>query len=273
MDSKVFSVFVGIDVSNGNFNACVIHNPNSIIFEKDFEISNQGFSSFAESLSSFPKDSIVLTLESTACNQVNLLSFLVKDFSCVAFKPLNVKDSPCDSFRKTENEKSHAYSIACTLFYFQEQLSSSSFLDTEFRDVVIERERVIQEISESKSEIKQLLIVLFPELERFTNIYSDSTLEFLLSFPSAKAIQKTSLEALKAYYSEAIGREPNISPVFLKELADNSIAQYWPLNEKLLIHEIERLRLYQQQLKEYEGILTQFCECYSIDVSNLNNNG
>ncbi|WP_143004760.1 IS110 family transposase, partial [Fervidobacterium changbaicum] len=46
-----FSIFVGIDVSKDKFNVCAISNPSSIIFESSFDMSQQGFSSFANKLS------------------------------------------------------------------------------------------------------------------------------------------------------------------------------------------------------------------------------
>jgi len=39
--SQSFSIFVGIDISKHNFNACAIQNPSSIIFD----MSKQGLSS------------------------------------------------------------------------------------------------------------------------------------------------------------------------------------------------------------------------------------
>ena len=267
MHTKVFSIFVGIDVSKEKFNVCAISKPDSIIFEKVFEMSKQGFASFVDSLSSFPKDSIVLAMESTGCYHLNLLSFLaLNDFSCIVLNPLIVKDSPSISLRKTKTDKIDARSIACTLFYLQHQLPSSPFLNPEFRDIVRERENIIHDISRIKNNIEKLLNLLFPELERFTNIYNDAILDLLSSFPSAKAIQKASINTLNAFFSKPAGRKPKLSVAFLKELASNSIAQYWPVNEKLLIQSIRELRFFQQQLKECDEILTQYCKCSSIDV-------
>jgi len=80
---------------------------------------------------------------------------------------------------------------------------------------------------------------------------------------SAKAIQNAPIDALNAFFSKSAGRKPKLSVAFLKELASNSIAQYWPMKEMLLVQNITRLRLFQQQLEECDSKLTQYCECSS----------
>jgi len=267
MDCKAFSVFVGIDVSKDKFNVCAISTPNSIIFEHVFEMSKQGFSSFVDNLSSFSKNSIILAMESTGCYHLNLLSFLsLNNFSCVVFNPLTIKDSPSISLRKTKTDKIDARSIARTLFYLQQELPSSPFLNTEFRDVVRERESLISRISKIKNNIEKLLNLLFPELESFTNIYNDSILNLLSSFPSAKAIQNAPIDSLRAFFSKSVGRKPILSPESLKELANNSIAQYWPMKEKILIQNIKELRFLKELLKEYDEMLNQYCQYASFNV-------
>ncbi len=99
-----FSVFVGIDVSKDKFDVCAISNPNSIIFESAFDMSQQGFSSFANKLSSFPKQSIVIAMESTGCYHLNLLAFLsFNDFACVVFNPLTVKNFASQKLKPTKS--------------------------------------------------------------------------------------------------------------------------------------------------------------------------
>ena len=206
-------------------------------------------------------------MESTGCYHLNLLSFLsLNNFSCVVFNPLTIKDSPSISLRKTKTDKIDARSIARTLFYLQQELPSSPFLNTELRDVVRERESLISRISKIKNNIEKLLNLLFPELENFTNIYNDSILNLLSSFPSAKAIQNASFNSLRVFFSKSVGRKLKLTPVSLKELANNSIAQYWPMKEKILIQNIKELKFLQQQLKEYDEILNQYCQCSSINV-------
>ena len=206
-------------------------------------------------------------MESTGCYHLNLLSFLsLNNFSCVVFNPLTVKDSPSISLRKTKTDKIDAFSIARTLFYLQHQLPTSPFLNSEFRDVVRERESIISCISKIKNNIEKLLNLLFPELERFTNIYNNFILDLLSSFPSAIAIQNASIDSLCSFFSKSVGRKPILFPDSLKKLAVNSIAQYWPMKEKILIQNIKELKFLQQQLNEYDEILNQYCQCSSINV-------
>ncbi|WP_372589462.1 IS110 family transposase [Fervidobacterium pennivorans subsp. shakshaketiis] len=258
-----FPVFVGIDVSKDKFNVCAISNPSSIIFESSFDMSQQGFSSFANKLSAFPKQSIIIAMESTGCYHLNLLAFLSSnDFACAAFNPLTVKNFA--SLRKTKTDKIDARIIATALFYLQHQIPSSAFVNSELRDIVRARENIIHRIAKVKGNIEKLLNVLFPELERVTNIYSDTILNLLSHFPSAKAIQKA--RNLDIFFSKDRGRNTKLTAQKLKELANNSIAQYWPMKEKILVQNIKELQFLQQQLEEYDKMMKEYCECSAINL-------
>lgn len=264
--SQSFSIFVGIDISKHNFNACAIQNPNSIIFESAFDMSKQGFSSFVQKLSVFPKSSVLIAMESTGCYHLNLLSFLsLYDFSCVVLNPLLVNKSLPVGLRKTKTDKIDARSIALTIFYIHHHLPASSFLNSDFRDIARKKESITHQISRVKNDIEKLLSLLFPELEKVTNIYNDAILDLLSSFPSAKAIQKASIDSLRVFFSKTTGRKLKLTPETLKELANNSIAQYWPVKEKILIQTIKELRFLQQQLNEFDEMLKEYCKCASLN--------
>jgi len=264
--SQSFSIFVGIDISKHKFNACAIQNPNSIIFESAFDMSKQGFSSFVQKLSVFPKSSVLIAMESTGCYHLNLLSFLsLNDFSCVVLNPLLVNKSLPVGLRKTKTDKIDARSIALTIFYTHQLLPTSSFLNSDFRDIARKKESITHQISRVKNDIEKLLALLFPELEKVTNIYNDAILDLLSSFPSAKAIQKASIDSLRVFFSKTIGRKLKLTPETLKELANNSIAQYWPVKEKILIQTIKELRFLQEQLNEFDEMLKEYCKCASLN--------
>jgi len=90
-------------------------------------------------------------------------------------------------------------------------------------------------------------------------------LDLLSSFPSAKAIQKASIDSLRAFFSKTTGRKLKLTPETLKELANNSIAQYWPMKEKILIQTIKELRFLQQLLNEFDEMLKEYCKCASLN--------
>ena len=163
---------------------------------------------------------------------------------------------------KTKTDKIDARIIALTLFYLQDQLPFSS--NSELRDIVRERENIIYRIAKVKNNIEKLLSVLFPELERVTNIYSDTILNLLSHFPSAKAIQKS--RNLDIFFSKDRGGNTKLTAQKLKELANNSIAQYWPTKEKILVQNIRELQFLQQQLEEYDKMMKEYCECSAINL-------
>ncbi len=155
----------------------------------------------------------------------NFSIFVGIDISKDKFNAYAIQNPTSVGLRKTKTDKIDARSIALTIFYTHYLLPASSFLNSDFRDIARKKESITHQISKVKNDIEKLLSLLFPELEKVTNIYNDAILDLLSSFPSAKAIQKASIDSLRVFFSKTTGRKLKLSPETLKELANNSIAQ------------------------------------------------
>jgi transposase len=175
------------------------------------------------------------------------------------------------TLRKTKTDRTDAKAIAIMLYHVHKQLPDKSFLPKDFRDIARERERITQQIATVKNDIEKNLVVLFPELERIVNIYNSSILKLLSVFPSAYAIKNASIEQINnALCTETAGRPVNINAQQIKSLAKESIAQYWPVRELILVQKIKELFFLEEQLEFFTNMLREFCEeaslCQDIEI-------
>jgi transposase len=122
-------------------------------------------------------------MESTACYHVNLYSFLISLGYCViVMNPLLISNFVKLQLRKTKTDKKDAYVIAQFLLLNRDSLSPSILSSeiTDLRDLSRQRESLVDQMSATKSEIKRLLTMTFPELEQIGGVFTKSMLRMLV---------------------------------------------------------------------------------------------
>lgn len=269
---RKFSCFVGIDISKDSFYACAISSPEQILFEEKFSMNIQGFKAFKNRLSSFPKESILIGRESFGCYYINLFAYLSqRGFNCIVLNPIIVKNAFKAEIRKTKTDRTDAFRIAFAMYNTQHRLPEKSFLASEFRDLARERERITRSIARIKNDIEKSLAVLFPELERYVNIYTETILRLLEKFPSAWALKTASLSDIEnVIYCTKAGRKPSFSAEKIKTLAEQSIGQFFPVRELLLQRKIKELFFLEEELEFITGLLRTACEeaamCQDVEI-------
>lgn len=266
-----FKVFVGIDISKDSFSACAISSPQDIIFEEKFSMDSHGFKAFIRKLSTFPKNSILIGKESSGCYYINLFVYLSKkNFNCVVLNPLIVKGVQNMEIRKTKTDRSDARRIAFALYTAQHVLPEKSFLSHEFRELARERERIAAQIATLKNDIEKALAVLLPELERRVNIYTEGILRVLEKYPSAWALKAASVSEIQKILSSVSGRPLSFTAQQLKQWAQDSIGQFFPVRELILQGKIRELFFLEEQLERVTELLKNSCEeaalCQNIEI-------
>ncbi len=94
----------------------------------------------------------------------------------------------------------------------KETLATGSPHLTELKDLSRRRERLVDEMTALKNDMKRILSVTFPELETITGIFTKSTLRLLTEFPSAHAIANAGYDAVAAIVtSRSRGRKSSAS--------------------------------------------------------------
>ena len=178
MDAKErLGYFLGIDISKETFDGCCINGQGKKVFSLSSSMDREGFEELTGQLSSlcFGQESVLIGMESTACYHVTLYSFLISlGYSVVIINPLLISNFVKLQLRKTKTDKKDAYVIAQFLLLNRDSLSQTILSSniSDLRDLSRQRESLVDQMSSTKSEIKRLLTMTFPELEHIAGIFS-----------------------------------------------------------------------------------------------------
>ena len=182
-------LFVGIDVSKDKFDACGIGEGGKKVFSLTSPMDRNGFEKLVLHLKG--KHSSLLGLESTACYHIALFSYLTaQGYRVVIINPLLISNFVKLQLRKTKTDKKDALIIAQFLMLKREALEEHvcSTDVMELRDLARRRERLTDQVTKLKGNMKRVLSVTFPELEHLTGVFAKSILQLLIRFPSAAAL-------------------------------------------------------------------------------------
>lgn len=157
-------LFVGIDVAKDKFDACGVSGEGEKVFSLTASMDREGFEKLAFHLKE--SRSLLLGLESTACYHIALFSYLTaKGYRVVIINPLLIANFAKLSLRKTKTDKKAALTIAQFLMLRKEALEHQTVSADlmELRDLARRRERLTDQMTKLKGNMKRVLSVTFPE--------------------------------------------------------------------------------------------------------------
>jgi transposase len=139
-ETQRFGWFLGIDVSKETFDASCINPKGERLFSLSTSMSRKGFEELIKELSSLsiPLESVLMSMESTACYHVILYSFLVSlGYSVMVINPLLISNFVKLQLRKTKTDKKDVYVIAQFLLLHRDSLSQTMISSdlSELRDL------------------------------------------------------------------------------------------------------------------------------------------
>jgi transposase len=240
--------FCGVDVAKDSF-VVSVKNGRFLTKNRTFTMDRSGFRSFERTISDF-KGGTVIGMEPTGIYHNNLLNFLQqRDYNSVVVNPYMLHQFfKFTNNKPTKTDKKDSKTITEFLEFKQDELNKSpKTVDERYsaRYFVREKERITQDIARTKTEIKRMLSLLFPEAEKVSGVYSQEFLSVLLEFGGATKIRRTSkarfIRKASQFSDKGRGRKSNLSPEKIYELASSSIAGDWPDYEQLLKIKIRRL--------------------------------
>ena len=188
------TLFVGIDVSKDSFSVAGLDAQGDTSFTLAAGMHKAGFSELFKAISSHSVtlSDVVVAMESSGCYHLNLFAFLSsKGLRTLVINPLVVANFSRLSLRKTKTDHKDAFTIAKFILSHRDSIEQFSILQAnqDLKDLAREREFTLKMISSIKNEIKRLLQSTFPELEHLGNVFSDTMLQFLSVFPSARLLR------------------------------------------------------------------------------------
>jgi transposase len=160
IEEVCMALFVGIDVSKDKFDACGIGEEGEKVFSLTATMDRKGFEKLIVHLKMKP--SLLLGLESTACYHIALFSYLTaKGYKVVIINPLLISNFVKLQLRKTKTDKKDALTIARFLMLRREVLEKQTFSADlmELRDLARRRERLTDQVTKLKGNMKRILSV------------------------------------------------------------------------------------------------------------------
>lgn len=242
--------FCGVDISKNSF-SIALKNGKFIIKDKIFSMDKEGFMEFERVIYDF-KDNLLIGMESTGIYHNNLFNFLVKKgYNSIVVNPYMVyqffkfiRNKP------TKTDKKDAQTIASFLEFNKNNLIKENNTKEkeryQIRYLIREKEKITHLIAQTKTEIRRILSVVFPEIEKETGIFSQEVLDLLSEFSSAHKIKTLSYEEFikksKEFIREGKGNHTKLTFEKIYKLAGASIAFEYSCYEELLKLKIKRLK-------------------------------
>jgi len=255
------ALYVGIDVSKDKFDACGIGESGKKVFSLTSTMDRNGFEKLVLHLKNI--QSPLLGLESTACYHIALFSYLTaQGYRVVIINPLLISNFVKLQLRKTKTDKKDALTIAQFLMLkreaLEERVCSADVM--ELRDLARRRERLTDQVTKLKGNMKRILSVTFPELEHLTGVFAKSILQLLIRFPSAAALRNATVdEVASIVVPRSWGRKSKAWVETLVATASSSIGVSSPAKELVLKQDAEQLLYIQEQIKEVTKLLMSLC--------------
>jgi len=177
--------------------------------------------------------------------------------------PLLIANFAKLSLRKTKTDKKDALTIAQFLLLKKEALATRTESPhlTELKDLSRRRERLVDQMTALKNDMKRILSVTFPELETITGVFTKSTLRLLTRFPSAHAIREAGYDAVAdIVIVRSRGRKSSASVQALMETATSSVGVDSPVKDLVLKQEASLLLHLQEQAEEIMKLMVSLSD-------------
>jgi transposase len=258
------ALFVGIDVSKEKFDACGIGDDGTKMFSFTCPMNREGFDKLIVQLPTRETAPLLFGMESTASYHLALFSYLTaQGYRVAIINPLLIANFAKLSLRKTKTDKKAASTIAEFLLLKKEALVMQTEPPRlgELKDLLRRRERLADQMTALKNDMKRILSVTFPELETIAGVFTKSTLRLLTQFPSAHAIREAGYDAVAdAVISRSRGRKSAASVKTLMDAATTSVGVASPSKDLILTQEASLLLHVQQQDEEIMKVIVRLSD-------------
>lgn len=221
--------YVGVDIAKNSHVASVMDSHGAIHLEAlAFDNNHAGFSKFLDSISRFPKEELLIGLESTAHYGEVFIQFIFNfGFKVAIVNPLQTSAIRKAGIRKTKNDKIDSLIISKSLILNGcTPLEKRDITTLTLKGLAKARRNLISQRTRSKIQLVAYVDQLFPELASFFkgNLHIKTVYELLLKYPTASEISSLHLTKLsnllvkssKGHFTKETARS-------LKELAKNSV--------------------------------------------------
>lgn len=262
----MYSYFVGIDIAKNTHWASILSSNGEIISEPfSFNNDNIGFQKLISKLDSFPKDKILIGLESTAHYGENIISYLFSlNFNIGIINPIQTANLRKSNIRKTKNDKVDTKIIIKALTLGNYSLVTSRDINNlKLKGLCRSRRNLVTMRSKAKIQLVSYVDQIFPELQNFFkgNLHLNVSYQLLKQFASPNEIKNIHLTKLtNILHDNSHGRYSKNNAIALKELAKTSVGIDNPTLSLQIKHAILQIQLYDEQIKEVESLYQEILD-------------
>lgn len=264
-------LFVGIDIAMDHHDISFLDDFGEIIRDH-LTISNDlaGYKKLHTEILSCMKSlgNVRIGMEETGIYHENLRDFLIDlDFKVYTINPLLTSFSrKAASPRRTKTDKIDALAIAKYIMQNWRSLhpyTPSLYHYEELKGLMRLYYNKQALLSKSKTELKRLLQIIFPEFPKLFNPFNKGSLDILQNYPSPELMKNVRISTLSKKLSTHSNHDADAK--LLKETANHTIGQSNQISTFLIRSEIQSLIHYQNQIAELKSIIIdKMTECPQI---------
>lgn len=256
-------IYVGIDIASEKHDCCILGEHNKKLESFSFSNTRDGFISLLAACKKYAEpEQTKIGLESTGIYGDNLRDFLRRNgYEIHTFNPLLIKKSmQATTLRKTKTDKSDASFLAS---YLARELPDPdpqiSYHISELKSLTRARFSVVGACSKAKTQLKALLVQVFPEFHTaFSDVFGVAAIAILRKYPTAKKLSAARKTAVAKILSEAsrhrLGEE---KAAMLIDLAKNSVGCHSETKALEMQYYLDQIELNTAYIRRYEAAIRE----------------
>jgi transposase len=257
------TIYVGIDIAKLTHVAVVVDNNGEILVPPfPFQNDAQGLFLLQTRLAAFPKEELLIGLESTAHYAENVIFHLLRqEYRVAVINPLQTAALRNSGIRKTKTDKVDSLLIVKALVL--NRYTPMRKRDTEvltLRGLCNTRQNLIKLRTRCKIQLDSFVDQLFPELNSFfrSGLHINTSYQLLKLHSRPSDIAKLHLTYLSNLFLKASrGRYTKQDAIRLKELAAHSVGIDSPVLSLQIQQAIAQIELFNLQLEQIHSAIRQ----------------
>ena len=256
-------ILVGIDIAKFTHVATIMTSENEVLVPPfSFGNDRAGFAALNGALEGYPKETLLIGLESTAHYTENLTCFLLaQGYQVALINPIQTASLRKSGIRNAKTDKIDAKLIVKALILGNYTPLRKQSVDTlALRGLCRARQDLIKMRSRCKIQLVALVDQLFPELHAFfrSGIHIKTSYALLKLYPNPCDVAKLHLTCLtNLLRKNSRGKYTREDAISLKALANSSVGLDNPILALQIRQTVERIELFSKQISDVEAAISE----------------
>lgn len=256
-------ILVGIDIAKFTHVATIMTSENEVLVPPfSFGNDRAGFAALNGALEGYPKETLLIGLESTAHYTENLTCFLLtQGYQVALINPIQTASLRKSGIRNAKTDKIDAKLIVKALILGNYTPLRRQSVDTlALRGLCRARQDLIKMRSRCKIQLVALVDQLFPELHAFfrSGIHIKTSYALLKLYPNPCDVAKLHLTCLtNLLRKNSRGKYTREDAISLKALANSSVGLDNPILALQIRQTVERIELFSKQISDVEAAISE----------------